>query len=340
MKKSFIILVIFIFSFVNLSFAVDISEDFESNNSNFIVDTGGHGGKYSVQNGFLIIENNGGSHGFMGKGDDIVLTYNQSLNLQNHIIEFNIEEIIRKQIGGNKENVSFVFSLLCPDINNKIYLYLSGMYSGYHPDKPGWSHYNTYHGHRLYIQEYIDGKNKQLKIVDLDINKNYNFQFKIINEEGSFKVAYKNFEESNFNFVETNLRDFENVQVQFQSWSGDGGYTRKNGYGKYRVDYLKIYPINYSLVDSDGDGVIDQWDICPQTPINSYVNKKGCPANDNSAVSGRISIKGKPLTQGHATLIQSGELFQKTPLDNNGAFHFDSVVEEKSINVTIRRSLD
>jgi len=29
--------------------------------------------------------------------------------------------------------------------------------------------------------------------------------------------------------------------------------------------------------DSDGDGVHDQWDNCPNTPLNSYVNKYGCP---------------------------------------------------------------
>ena len=30
------------------------------------------------------------------------------------------------------------------------------------------------------------------------------------------------------------------------------------------------------LVDSDNDGVIDQWDSCPKTPENSCVNNKGC----------------------------------------------------------------
>ena len=28
--------------------------------------------------------------------------------------------------------------------------------------------------------------------------------------------------------------------------------------------------------DSDGDGVIDQWDVCPNTPPSSYVNMQGC----------------------------------------------------------------
>jgi len=32
------------------------------------------------------------------------------------------------------------------------------------------------------------------------------------------------------------------------------------------------------LTDSDGDGVIDNWDNCPDTPEGSYINKDGCPA--------------------------------------------------------------
>ena len=94
-----------------------------------------------------------------------------------------------------------------------------------------------------------------------------------------------------------------------------------------------------SVVDSDSDGVIDQWDHCPNTPINSYVNRKGCPANDNSVVSGKISIKGQPLTQGTATLLQSGEIFQKSTFDN-GAFNFDRIAEDKSMTIIIRKTID
>jgi len=92
--------------------------------------------------------------------------------------------------------------------------------------------------------------------------------------------------------------------------------------------------------DTDSDGVIDQWDKCPETPLNSYVNRYGCPENDNSAIAGRITIKGHPLNNGTATLIQSGELFQKSSLDNNGYFKFNRVSEDKSINIMIRRSVE
>jgi len=98
----------------------------------------------------------------------------------------------------------------------------------------------------------------------------------------------------------------------------------------------KLYNNDCNYLDSDSDGVIDQWDECPDTPLNSYVNSKGCIANNNSAVSGQVLIKGQPLTQGNATLIQSGELFQKSQLDANGYYKFDKVVEEKSMNIMIK----
>jgi len=93
-----------------------------------------------------------------------------------------------------------------------------------------------------------------------------------------------------------------------------------------------------NIEDSDNDGVIDQWDNCPETPLNSYVNSTGCPLiTGNSAISGRILMNNQPLTHGSATLIQSGELFQKSILDKNGCYKFEKVAEEKSINVMIRR---
>ena len=106
------------------------------------------------------------------------------------------------------------------------------------------------------------------------------------------------------------------------------------------MDDVRIYNSKYSdsiYNDSDNDGVIDQWDNCPDTPENSYVNKHGCPAFDNSAIFGSITIKGQPLTQGSAMLIQSGETFQKFPIDTNGCFKFENFAEDKSLNIMIRK---
>jgi len=97
---------------------------------------------------------------------------------------------------------------------------------------------------------------------------------------------------------------------------------------------------NCDIIDSDNDGVIDQWDSCPETPLNSYVNSIGCPLLNKSALSGQVLIKGKPLTKGSATLFQSGELFQKSPIDNNGWYQFESVADKKSINIMIRKPVE
>lgn len=40
--------------------------------------------------------------------------------------------------------------------------------------------------------------------------------------------------------------------------------------------------VESSIVDTDNDGVIDQWDTCPNTPTGSYVNNKGCPGTNTN----------------------------------------------------------
>jgi len=123
-------------------------------------------------------------------------------------------------------------------------------------------------------------------------------------------------------------------------------------FGSAAIDEIRIYnrALKYSeinsiyhgnsclFIDTDNDGVIDQWDECPKTPFNSYVNRKGCPLIENAAISGRVLMKGQPLNRGNATMIQSGELFQKSPIDINGCFKFERVAEEKSVNIMIRRT--
>jgi len=62
--------------------------------------------------------------------------------------------------------------------------------------------------------------------------------------------------------------------------SVSGGDSDKGWY----IDDFKI--INYAsnnnieLTDSDNDGVVDQWDNCPNTPEGSFTDNKGCPIDD------------------------------------------------------------
>jgi len=92
------------------------------------------------------------------------------------------------------------------------------------------------------------------------------------------------------------------------------------------------------IVDTDNDGVIDQWDNCPNTLEGLYTDKNGCPINDNYPVSGNILMEGHPVKQGKAMLIQSGEIHQNCQLDLNGVFKFNSVDKEKPFSVIIRRT--
>jgi hypothetical protein len=60
----------------------------------------------------------------------------------------------------------------------------------------------------------------------------------------------------------------------------------------------------------------------------------------NAVISGCINLKNKPIKNGKAMLMQSGEIFQSVPLDSNGCYNFYQVNDEKSFSVLIRRSID
>jgi len=57
-------------------------------------------------------------------------------------------------------------------------------------------------------------------------------------------------------------------------------------------------------------------------------------------VSGCIELKNEPIQTGKAMLMQSGEIFQSVPLDNNGCYKFFRVNEDKPFGVMIRRTLE
>jgi len=258
MKKYFYFFICFLFSFINYAIAITLDESFESDNLNWLINSYGNGGAYSIENGYLVLEVNGGSDGYMGKGDSFEITLDESLNLQNSIVEFNIEEIVREQIDNNKENISFYFKILSSDKSSSISVYFSGMHSGYHPDLSGWDYYNIYHGHRFYIYEYLDGTNSRTETIELNTEIKYNFDFKFYYAQDHYVIEYKDNQKQQYNTIHTNFNQYENVNLQFGIGSGDGGYTRKNGYGKFRTNYLKIYPSTPDCItQSERDALID-----------------------------------------------------------------------------------
>ena len=85
------------------------------------------------------------------------------------------------------------------------------------------------------------------------------------------------------------------------------------------------------------NGVIDEVRIYNKALSNNDIQEL---YNKNSLVSGCINLKDNPIQNGKAMLMQSGEIFQSTPLDKNGCYKFYKVDEDKPFGVMIRRLID
>ena len=57
------------------------------------------------------------------------------------------------------------------------------------------------------------------------------------------------------------------------------------------------------ISDSDGDGVIDQLDMCPGTKnnITTFTDKNGCPISDDEKFSIQYIINGLKILSGILT---------------------------------------
>lgn len=219
---------------------------YSSQINNLIFDNeSNNGGTHSIDNGKLVMEVNGGSDGYMGKGDSYTLKLNQDINLTNKIVKFNFKEILRKQIDNYKENVSISFKIA--DDTNYIGVSLDGEYSGYYPDinKSGWDYYNQYHGHRLYLLGNSTNQLNRLDTIELNTSTYYDIDFKIINTDNNYSICYKEHNKTNYSCKDSNIHLNTDIpKITFSVWSGDGGYTRKNGYGKFQIDYFDILENN------------------------------------------------------------------------------------------------
>ena len=95
-------------------------------------------------------------------------------------------------------------------------------------------------------------------------------------------------------YNQNHLYQFINIgqgyQIRFNF--DDGHYT--DNYGKYKITIKTLT----SYIDSDNDGITEQFDECPNTPINSFVDKKGCPPD------------GIFITQSHGIFITQSQASQ------------------------------
>ena len=79
--------------------------------------------------------------------------------------------------------------------------------------------------------------------------------------------------------------------------------------------------------DSDGDGVTDDWDRCPDTPVGAPVNDKGCWMVDNIEFDfNKFNIKSEFVP----TLVEIADVMKDNPMITvriNG--HTDNIGSEK-----------
>jgi len=197
---------------------------------------------------------------------------------------------------------------------------------------------SDWRGDDVHLAKRINGKYQYLvPYFTYHSQNNIWYTVKVVVENENIKVYIKDRDDTDFELIidkDDTESPFLSGKIGLASWTGAAGGETTN-FDNIIVDSLSS---DCNISDSDNDGVIDQWDKCPGTPTNSYVNMFGCHANDNSAVSGQIKLKGNPLTKGNAMLIQSGEIFQKSPLDTNGFYKFENVAEEKPFSVLIRNN--
>jgi len=196
----------------------------------------GNPATYTIEDGKLILTTNGGSDGYMGIGDGSYFVPNNILLKGNFTVELNIQELMREQTNGYKDNSGF--GLYLATVNSLttsiVDIGIWGNYSGYFE---GYS-YNEYNAHR--VSAYNPVTKKHVFIDELDLNKLYNLKFKIQRINNKFKIFYKL--STNSQWVEhlTSIISSDDLIPILRIGSGDGGDTRQNGKFSASIDYFRV----------------------------------------------------------------------------------------------------
>jgi hypothetical protein len=208
-----------------------------------------NGWTYKIVNGTLELETQGGSNGYYGKGEVLILkpTYtNLPANFNGKEIEINIKELLMESVGGKKENITFSLLLSNESGSEYVSIGLHGRYSGYSPINGA---YNVYNKHSLHVSSNIEYS--WINIEELPLDQYFNYELKLTIKDGVWTLFYKKNNETAYksvditNKVPVNLRG-GNVKPSIQVSSGDGGETTQNGKGKYQVDRFIIRDIGIS----------------------------------------------------------------------------------------------
>jgi len=73
-----------------------------------------------------------------------------------------------------------------------------------------------------------------------------------------------------------------NLNYEFDKWSGS--WSGSESPLTLTMDSDKTLVGNFILMDSDGDGVTDDIDTCPDTPNGEQVDDYGCPINNSVGI--------------------------------------------------------
>ena len=142
----------------------------------------------------------------------------------------------------------------------------------------------------------------------------------------------------------------DNSTILASSYGDNKGWDDKTIYDFH----LEFFPGKFTIVVYLGGTKTELWNITvndnsfdsgqfgfynfsqEQVEYSGFEQTGGIEA----LVSGCIELTGEPIKKGKAMLMQSGEIFQSVPLDENGCYQFFHVNEEKPFGVMIRRTME
>src|SRR6056300_1192352 len=97
-------------------------------------------------------------------------------------------------------------------------------------------------------------------------------------EGGMINITSGEYEEG----TEVTINVSPNTNYSFSRWSGS--WSGSESPLTITMDSDKNLVGNFTLMDSDGDGVTDDIDTCPDTPNGEQVDDYGCSINNNISI--------------------------------------------------------
>lgn len=105
---------------------------------------------------------------------------------------------------------------------------------------------------------------------------------------GGGGIVVENFEETNLQFPGGAGLNFKVGQNSFVNVQGEYRYSMTDVRSNIQIGVGYIYQIGKTISDTDGDGIKDEMDDCPEQPGKAAT--KGCPDSDNDGVADKEDL--------------------------------------------------